>query len=216
MIKIDGWDGFIAKDVLSIDDVRVLINEAQKVRGGINQRINLRADQVSTKCRKVLSKISDWIEDNALDSVKELFSEAFPKFDIDSVNWKPTLLLSVNTSAPIGAAPVRSWHLDRGDKLYAGMLYVNDGETSDLPRLYYGSDPSKPPLGYVEHKGSTMVIWPNTPFTWHGVTARPPSGRNRVMVNFYAESDVWVHSYKKIGGVDHTNPVDSKFARRLP
>lgn len=196
--KIPGWNGFTAKHILSEEDVGILISEASVIRGGINKRMNLTSREVSGRCNVVLRKVSDWVMKFAIKDIKQSFSQAYPKFDIDSVNWKPVVTLCVNTEAPTGADPVRGWHLDRGDKLYAGMLYVNDSGIEDMPKLYYGSDPQHQPIGYVEHKDSTLVIWANTPNTWHGVTSRPPSTRNRVMLNIYAESEQWVHSYHKI------------------
>ena len=187
---------YVEENTLPQNVVKDLYDAGQDISiNGTNKRFN--------KILKVHEDVIRQLVKSKLDTIQDDFKKTFPKFNVESVSWEPELLLSINTPAPKGAPSVRGWHLDRGDKLYAGMIYIEPtGDSSDYPTLI--TKDSK-----IVHGHSTLVYWANTPDSWHSVSERPPSNRNRVMINFYCNSPLWVHSYEKINGRDHQNPVDN-------
>lgn len=92
---------------------------------------------------------------------------------------------------------VRGPHLDNPIELYAGMLYMGEGE-GDLeiyrqvkPLVFHGKleieDDCVEVVSTVKYQPNTLVFFLNTPKSIHGVTYRNPTDKCRRMVNFIGE-----------------------------
>ena len=112
-------------------------------------------------------------------------------------------LLGYNTPVTGEATSVRGAHLDRPDKLFAGLLYLRDPKddsvggdfeiyrdkagTTDLDHRLETSAADLEVHATVPYAGNTLVLFLNSPAAFHGVTPRSATPHPRVFVNFVGE-----------------------------
>tara|TARA_A200000159_G_scaffold159323_1_gene177817 strand:+ start:641 stop:1291 length:651 start_codon:yes stop_codon:yes gene_type:complete len=107
--------------------------------------------------------------------------------------------------------PLRDWHLDLGNKIITGLWYFkHPKEQDDGGNLVLGN----PHTGEEEtfHYGTNKVIlFPNTPISWHRITARRPSIYPRRFICLEIKTTkVKLHSYQAIKGKDTMKTFDVK------
>lgn len=111
--------------------------------------------------------------------------------------------LAVNTPVTIGGTTVRAPHIDCPKKLFVGLLYLRlDGDDSVGGELeiYKPTKPS-PALDQnrtasvgdmkvvrrIPYESNTLVLFLNTPRSFHGVTVRGRTPHHRLFVNLLGE-----------------------------
>lgn len=108
-----------------------------------------------------------------------------------------------NRSLTYGAYNVTSeaknligWHLDKGDKLIAGFVYLKEDRDKGNDGHLYLSDGSNIQKE-VPYVNNTLVVWPNLPNAWHKAGVRYPTKHLRRIINVVVESDnnKYYHDY---------------------
>lgn len=111
--------------------------------------------------------------------------------------------LAVNTPVTIGGTTVRAPHIDCPKKLFVGLLYLRlDGDDSIGGELELYR-PTKPNPGLdqtrtasvadmevvrrIPYESNTLVLFLNTPRSFHGVTVRGRTPHHRLFVNLLGE-----------------------------
>ena len=92
----------------------------------------------------------------------------------------------------------RDWHLDHGSKLVTGLWYMKehgDDAGGDLV-ITDRKDGDETIIPYSEN---TMILFPNVMTSWHKVSVRLPSSRDRMFINIVLEDleMVPLHNYKR-------------------
>tara|TARA_R110000868_G_scaffold30953_4_gene113887 strand:+ start:2888 stop:3643 length:756 start_codon:yes stop_codon:yes gene_type:complete len=86
------------------------------------------------------------------------------------------------------------WHLDKGDKLCSGFIYLReDGDEANDGHLQLSDGLTAKEIGYEDN---VMVIWGNIPNAWHRAGVRGPTEHLRRIVNIVYESDKVYHDYR--------------------
>lgn len=62
-----------------------------------------------------------------------------------------------------------------------------------------------------KYDSNKLIIFPNIITAWHAVTKRNSSVIPRKFINIILESDVFLHSYNKIGITEPKNKVVNNF-----
>ena len=105
--------------------------------------------------------------------------------------------------------PLRDWHLDLGNKIVTGLWYFkNPKEQDDGGHLILGN----PHTGEEEtfHYGANKIIlFPNTPDSWHKITARKPTKYPRRFVCLEIKTTkIRLHNYQAVKGKDTMKTFD--------
>lgn len=111
--------------------------------------------------------------------------------------------LAVNTPVTIGGTTVRSAHIDCPKKLFVGLLYLRleEDESSGGDLLFYRAKTESPPMdetrtvsaNHVEvveqipYRSNTLVLFLNTPKSFHGVSTRSRTPCHRMFINLLGE-----------------------------
>lgn len=99
------------------------------------------------------------------------------------------------------------WHLDQGDKLVVGFVYIREeGDTSDDGHLYFcdGTDNIMKELRYEDN---VMVLWPNLSYAWHKAGVRFPTDHLRRIINIaYKTDEKSYHDYRTLKSKTVVNP----------
>jgi len=87
------------------------------------------------------------------------------------------------------------WHLDQGDKLISGFIYLKeDGDVADDGHLYLSNGDEQKRIDY---ENNVMILWPNLPNAWHMAGVRNPTKHLRRLVNIVYKSDQGdYHNYR--------------------
>lgn len=117
-------------------------------------------------------------------------------------------MLAGNTPVTV-ASSVRTTHVDAGDKLFSGLLYMRpdgyDAKGGDLTisrfkpeyaadklanfKAQYVDDDRVDIIETVPYAKNRLVLFINTLDSLHGVTVRQPTRQNRLFVNLVGEVD---------------------------
>ena len=105
------------------------------------------------------------------------------------------------------------WHLDQGDKLVVGFVYLRErDDTADDGHLYISAgDEIQKELRYEDN---VLILWPNLPNAWHKAGVRYPTDNLRRIINIVYKSDGKVyHDYRTPRNGTDTNElyVNKKF-----
>jgi hypothetical protein len=171
-------------------------NQILRGRSGVNQRFDM-------PTRDALAYWKDFCEyhtsQSFLDDVFKLFGGPKGKAGIRTNGVGMECQPGINTPSPV-LSRVRGVHLDNPRELYAGMLYMGEGEGGDLtlcrwndkPRKYYGKleveDECVDVVKTVKYEPNTFVFFMNGPNSLHGVTERK-SDNYRLLVNVMCDLD---------------------------
>jgi hypothetical protein len=101
------------------------------------------------------------------------------------------------------------WHLDQGDKLVVGFVYLRErDDTADDGHLYIssGDDIQKE----FKYEDNVLVLWPNLPNAWHKAGVRYPTENLRRIINIvYKTNGKVYHDYRTPRGVGDVNELYS-------
>lgn len=114
--------------------------------------------------------------------------------DFDETFRRPVLSYGAynGTSKPLNLI---GWHIDRGQKLCSGFVYLReDGDEADDGHLYLSSGPDCEPVE-VRYEHNVLVIWPNVPYAWHMAGVRNPTEHLRRIINVVYTSKKSYHDY---------------------
>lgn len=167
-------------------------------------------------CRTNLDVVDDNITQYLDSVVNEAYSvflprlqEEYPKMDFNSLNKKSRYLFSHNT-ASLGSNVIRGLHLDNGTKIVVGLWYFKEDDDDAGGDLYLMNPITKQSTTF-KYDSNKLIIFPNIITAWHAVTKRNASVVPRKFINIVLESDVFLHSYNKIGIVEPRNKVVNNF-----
>lgn len=152
-----------------------------------------------------------------LDSVVTTAFEAFlptlkleyPKMDFNSIQTTKRYLFSHNTPN-LKPNVIRGLHLDNGTKIVVGLWYfkdLNDDAGGDL----FLVNPQTKQSTIFKYDTNKLIIFPNLLTSWHAVTQRAPSSVARKFINIIMESDIYLHSYNKVGNQEPKVKVVNNF-----
>jgi hypothetical protein len=113
------------------------------------------------------------------------------------------------------AKQVIGWHLDNGNKLLSGFVYLKeDGDLSEDSELYL-TDGKDRLIKEIPYENNLMIIWPNLRNSWHKAGVRWPTEhlRRLIQLNLFTSqrtmtgNDLYYHTYQteKTKTVDETN-----------
>lgn len=81
------------------------------------------------------------------------------------------------------------WHLDRGNKLIAGFIYIREKrDKSDDGHLQITNGPNEL-IKEIPYEDNVLVAWPNLTNAWHRATVRYPTLHLRRIINFIQTSN---------------------------
>jgi len=152
-----------------------------------------------------------------LDSVLATAFEAFlpdlkleyPKMDFNSIQPVKRYLFSHNTPN-LTPNVIRGLHLDNGTKIVVGLWYFKDSEDDAGGDLFLVNPRTKQNTIF-KYDSNMLIIFPNLLTSWHAVTQRAASSMPRKFINIILESDIYLHSYNKIGNQEPTVKVVNNF-----
>lgn len=152
-----------------------------------------------------------------LDSVLTTAFEAFlpdlkleyPKMDFNSVQPVKRYLFSHNTPN-LTPNVIRGLHLDNGTKIVVGLWYFKDSEDDAGGDLFLVNPRTKQNTIF-KYDTNKLIIFPNLLTSWHAVTQRAASSMPRKFINIIMESDIYLHSYNKIGNQEPKVKVVNNF-----
>jgi hypothetical protein len=160
------------------------------------------------------SQIRDYLFNFSL-KINAEFTESmlhhYPKLRQIEFRLDGRFLHSENKPSDTGY-PIRSWHLDTGDKFLIGLWYFKHPEEEDDA----GGDlllmnPITKEHKTFKYEPNKIIIFPNLPTAWHAVTPRKPCKYPRRYINLLLESpDAKLHNYQRSG-----NSVDDEFRGKL-
>ena len=128
--------------------------------------------------------------------INDLFKKLFmPHFQKEFINFNDQLLskkLDISYGAYNACTEAKNiigWHLDRGNKLIAGFIYLREkNDTVDDGHLQICSGPNSL-IKEIPYEDNVLVAWPNLTNAWHRATVRYPTKHLRRIVNFIQETD---------------------------
>ena len=137
--------------------------------------------------------------------INELFKELFvPYYEKEFIDFDDQLRpkkLDISYGAYNACTEAKNiigWHLDRGNKLIAGFIYLREkGDTVDDGHLQISSGPDSF-IKEIPYEDNVLVAWPNLTNAWHRATVRYPTKHLRRIVNFIQETekDRFYHDYE--------------------
>lgn len=86
---------------------------------------------------------------------------------------------------------VEKIHVDLPEKLFAALLYFrdpSDGAGGDLELYRVRSDQQVEKFDVVQYQPNMLIMWLNTPLSFHGVTPRQTTEMPRRYINLLGES----------------------------
>ena len=149
-------------------------------------------------------KIKTTLNESALEVLlksESVFKKFYPRLDIKEVNCSYSHTFSENPPTDTGF-PMRKLHIDNGNKMVTGLWYFkNENEEDDGGhlRLKNPITNDEKQFYYNENK---IILFPNTPLSWHYITDRKPSKYPRRFVCTMVEAKIKLHDYQTINGKD--------------
>ena len=105
--------------------------------------------------------------------------------------------------------PLRDWHLDLGNKIVTGLWYFKNVKEEDDGGnliLVIHTQVKKCHLTMVQNK---VILFPNTPDSWHKITARKPTKYPRRFICLEIKTTkVRLHNYQAVNGKDTMKTFD--------
>ena len=178
---------------------RIEIYGESEMKGKGKFTFNLPNDCFSEKFNQIVSNFLISLKNDAdfhwmvRDTFTPLFEKEYPNF---KESFEPKLFSYGGYNKCVEAKNLIGWHLDRGDKLLAGFIYLReDGDTSDDGHLYLsnGEDDYEKKITY---ENNVFVMWPNFINAWHRAGVRFPTKHARRIVNMVYKTDSkYYHDY---------------------
>lgn len=151
--------------------------------------------------------------DSVVDEAYEIFlprlQDEYPKMDFNSLDTRRRYMFSHNTPS-LNPNVIRGIHLDNGAKIVVGLWYFKE-DTDDAGGDLYLMNPLTKQSTIFKYDSNKLIIFPNVMTAWHAVTKRNPSSVPRKFINIVLESDIFLHSYNKIGMTEPKDKVLNNF-----
>jgi len=156
-----------------------------------------------------LSEYLDAVVDESYRHFEPVLRAEYPKMDFESLTTQTRYLFSHNTPNQQPNV-IRGLHLDNGTKIMVGLWYFKDPEDDAGGDLYL-VNPQTRQSAIFTYDENVMIMFPNIITAWHAVTSRKPTTIPRRFINIVLESDVFLHSYNKIGREEPRDKVVNNF-----
>ena len=156
-----------------------------------------------------ITRYIDSVVDEAYNTFLPNLQEEYPKMDFNTLSKRSRYLFSHNTPS-LNPNVIRGLHLDNGTKIIVGLWYFKDDEDTAGGDLYL-MNPITKKSTIFKYDSNKLIIFPNIITAWHAVTKRNSSAIPRKFINIILESDVFLHSYNKIGITEPKNKVVNNF-----
>ena len=143
-----------------------------------------------------------------LSKSKNVFQEFYPRLDQDKLIGVCSHLFSQNP--PDKAYPMRKLHIDSGNKLVTGLWYFKHPDEKDDGGNLVLHNPTTKQEKVFEYGENKIVLFPNTPLSWHYITDRKESKYPRRFICMRLESRLKLHDYQTKMGKDIMTYEDIK------
>ncbi len=170
-------------------------NEEDKQWNKIKNRsdIFVKDDKINTVLSEVIL--------GAFNKSKDIYKKFYPRFDADRV-WLNTQHSFAENPLTDKGFPMRKLHMDNGNKLVTGLWYFkNENEEDDGGHLTLHNPITKEEEEF-RYKENSILLFPNTPISWHYITDRKSSKYPRRFICMRAEAKIKLHNYQTKNGKD--------------
>ena len=178
-------------------------NEEDKKWNKIKNRSNtfITDDKIITTLNEVALDI--------LHKSESVFKKYYPRLDITKVKCSYSHTFSENPATDTGI-PMRKLHIDNGNKMVTGLWYFkNENEDEDGGHLRLKNPITREETQFF-YRANRIILFPNTPISWHYITEREPSKYSRRFVCTMVEAKIKLHNYQTIKGEDITTYEELK------
>ena len=169
-------------------------NDEDKKWNKIKNRSNIIIE--NDKINTILNDISLGI----LSKSKNVFETVYPKLDYEKLTGMCSHLFSENP--PNRAYPMRKLHIDNGNKLVTGLWYFKHPDEKDDGGNLVLHNPTTKEEKTFEYGENKIVLFPNTPLSWHYITDRKESKYPRRFICMRLEAKLKLHNYQTKNGKD--------------
>jgi hypothetical protein len=145
----------------------------------------------------------------AFEAFLPTLSLEYPKMNFSSIQTAKRYLFSHNTPN-LKPNVIRGLHLDNGTKIVVGLWYFKDSDDDAGGDLFLVNPHTKQSTIF-KYDTNKLIIFPNLLTSWHAVTQRAPSSVPRKFINIVMESDIYLHSYNKVGNQEPKVKVVNNF-----
>ena len=105
--------------------------------------------------------------------------------------------------------PLRDWHLDLGNKIVTGLWYFKNVEEKDGGGDLILGNPHTGEEVTFDYGPNKVILFPNTPDSWHKITDRKPTKYPRRFICLEIKTTkVRLHSYQAVNGKDTMKTFD--------
>ena len=175
-------------------------NDEDKKWNKIKNRSNIIIE--NDKINTILNDISLGI----LSKSKNVFETVYPKLDYEKLTGMCSHLFSENP--PNRAYPMRKLHIDNGNKLVTGLWYFKHPDEKDDGGNLVLHNPTTKDEKVFEYGENKIVLFPNTPLSWHYITDRKESKYPRRFICMRLEAKLKLHNYQTKNGKDTMEYTD--------
>ena len=168
---------------------------------------NWNTNDEDKKWNKIKNRSNTLIQDDKIKTIldeiglgiipksKSVFEKYYPRLNIEEVKCTSSHTFSENPSTDTGF-PMRKLHIDNGNKMVTGLWYFkNEDEEDDGGHLTLHNPITKEEEQF-EYKENSIILFPNTPISWHYITDRKPSKYSRRFVCIMIEAKIKLHDYQ--------------------
>jgi hypothetical protein len=185
----------IVKDKWDTDDNKKEWNKCKN-----RSNIVIEDDKINT----ILNDISLGI----LSRSKDIFETVYPKLVYEKLTGICSNLFSENP--PNEAYQMRKLHIDNGNKLVTGLWYFKHEDEKDDGGHLTLHNPKTKEEKIFEYGANKIVLFPNTPVSWHYITDRKESKYPRRFICMRLEARLKLHDYQTKMGKDIMTYEDVK------
>ena len=169
-------------------------------------------DDTKKKWNKCKNRSNIIIEDDKINTIlndislgilsksKNVFETVYPKLDYEKLTGMCSHLFSENP--PNIAYPMRKLHIDNGNKLVTGLWYFKHPDEKDDGGNLVLHNPTTKDEKVFEYGENKIVLFPNTPLSWHYITDRKESKYPRRFICMRLEAKLKLHNYQTKNGKD--------------
>ena len=135
---------------------------------------------------------------NKIKNSSNMFETVYPKLDYEKLTGMCSHLFSENP--PNRAYPMRKLHIDNGNKLVTGLWYFKHPDEKDDGGNLVLHNPTTKDEKVFEYGENKIVLFPNTPLSWHYITDRKESKYPRRFICMRLEAKLKLHNYQTKNG----------------
>ena len=169
-------------------------------------------DDTKKKWNKIKNRSNIDIEDDKINTIlndislgiltrsKDVFETVYPRLDYEKLTGECSNLFSQNP--PNEAYSMRKLHIDNGNKLVTGLWYFKHPDEKDDGGHLTLHNPKTKEEKTFEYGENKIVLFPNTPLSWHYITDRKESKYPRRFICMRLETKLKLHNYQTKNGKD--------------